>query len=334
MTTEDALRRILAAEAESVGVAHDALSVIRGRIAGRRVHWWHRRLSGMAMLSFTAGTAVVAAAAVALALVTTPTAPRAPQAPAGPGVPPSAAALPQTANLPVYYLGDTSVGVRLFREYHVLAVDGSDAAARTRAALRAMLATHSAADPDYRTPWRDAGVNSARVDGDTALVDLHDVPASPAPDAQTARMAVQQLIWTATAASAAVAVRVTFDGRQRASLWGVPGLDGRLERGPRTDVQAPIWLIDPQQHAVVGQSFEVYIAGTVTGGTVRLRVVPAGGGPALKDEQVPLTAGAPQLGEAHLTVTAPPGRYLVTAYTSRLAGGADLDADSHEITVD
>ncbi len=332
MTTEDALRRILAAEAESVDVAPDALDVIRGRIAKRRARWWRWRPSGVAMLSFTGGTAVVAAAAVAVALATMPKAPRAPQAPAGGGGTASAVALPPTANLPVYYLGTTSLGVRLFREYHVVQVDGADAAARARAALRAMLATHSPADPDYRTPWRDAGVNSARVDGDTVVVDLHGVQATPAPDAQTARMAVQQLIWTATAASGTTALRVSFDGRQQAGLWGVPGLDGRLERAARADVQAPIWLIDPQQDAVVGRSTTVYVAGTVASGTVRLRVVDSGG-TVISDQRVPLSASAPQLGEAHLTVPLEPGRYVVTAYVPGPSGGLDQDLDNHEITV-
>jgi Sporulation and spore germination len=331
MTTEDALRRILAAEAESVDVAPDALNVIRRRIAKRRARWWHGwRPSALTMLSFTGGTAVVAAAAVAVALASAPKPAREPQQPAGPPGPPAAVSVPPTANLPVYYLGDTSSGVRLFREYHLIRLDGPDAAARTRAALRTMLATHSPVDPDYRTPWQEAGVNSVRVDGDAVLVDLHGVPASVS-DQDTARMAVQQLVWTATAASGATALQVSFDGQKRASLWGVSGLDGRLQRGARADVQAPIWLIDPQQGAQVGRPVAVYIAATAAGGTVHLRVTGTGG-QLVSDQAVTLSAAAPQQGEAHPTLNLVPGTYVVTAYVS-WPSGADRDADSHEITV-
>jgi hypothetical protein len=232
----------------------------------------------------------------------------------------------------VYYLGTTSLGVRLFREYHVMHVDGSDAAAHARAALQAMLATHGPTDPDYRTPWRDAGVNSARVDGDTVVVDLHAVRVSPPPEPATARMAVQQLIWTATAASGTSALRVSVDGQRLTSLWGVSGLDGRLERAPRADVQAPIWLIDPQQNASVGRTFDAYVAGMAANGAARLRVVRTNG-PVISDQPVPLSASAPQLGEAHMALTLAPGSYVVTAYLPGPSGGADLDFDSHEITV-
>src|SRR5256885_2162551 len=167
-----------------------------------------------------------------------------PQPPGGSGggVPTVATPAP-SANLPVYYLGTTSFGLRLFREYHVLPVTGSDKVAQTRAALGAMLATSSPGDPDYTTPWRDATVTSVRVDGDTTTVDLHGVPAAPPSGAGAARIAVQQLVWTVTAASGKPAVRVLLDGRTGPALWGVEGLDEPPTRAPRTDVQGPSWLI-------------------------------------------------------------------------------------------
>jgi hypothetical protein len=333
MTNEETLRRILAAEAGSVDVAPDALATIRARVARRQARWWHRWLPGrFALLGFTGGTAVVAAAAVALALATTPDVAPSPQTPAATAGRPTVDGALSTTNVPVYYLGTTSLGVRLFREYHVVRVDSPDNGTRARVALDTMLATNSPADADYRTPWRDATVASVRFDGDTVTVDLHGVRESPPPDAETARMAVQQLIWTATAASGTTALRVTFDGRARPSLWGVPGLDGRLERAPRADVQAPIWLIDPQQDAHVGHTFNVYVAGLVTGGTAHLRVAQPDG-TVLSDQPVPLSATAPQLGEAHLQVTLPSGSYVVTAYLPGPAGGHDGDADTHRITV-
>ena len=328
--TEHALRRILAAEAESVEVAPDALAVIRRRVARRRQGWRWFLPSGVMLLSFGGGTAVVAAATVAVVLAASPPTGPAPQPPAGSGGP-TVATGPPSANLPVYYLGTTSLGVRLFREYHLLPVTGSDPAARTRAALTAMLTTSSPSDPEYTTPWQDATVTSVRVEGDTTTVDLHGVPATPPPGASTARVAVQQLVWTATAASGTTVVRLLVDGRSVPALWGVPGLDGALTRAPRADIQAPIWLIDPQQAAPVGHTFTVYLAGTVPSGVAGLRVLR--GSTVVSDQPVPLTASAPQQGEAHVTLTLDAGTYTVVAYLPGPAGGADRDSDGHEITV-
>jgi hypothetical protein len=231
------------------------------------------------------------------------------------------------ANLPVYYLGATSQGDRLFREYHNLPVTGPDPVARTRAALAAMLTAHSASDPEYSTPWQDTTVTAVRIDGATATVDLHGVPDAVPGGVATARVAVQQLVWTVTAAGGTSAVRLLVDGHGVATLWGVPDLDGPLTRAPRTEVQAPIWLIDPQQAAPVGRTFQVNITGTVPGGMAGLRVMR--GSDVVKDQQVPLTAAAPQQGETHLTLTLDPGTYTVIAYVPGPAG----DADTHEITV-
>jgi spore germination protein GerM len=331
MTDEDALRRILVTEAESVEVAPDALAVIRRRVARRRQGWRRFLPSGVVLISFGGGTAVVAAATVAVVLAASPQAGPPPQPPGGSGATPTGVTPAPAANLPVYYLGTTSLGVRLFREYHVLPVAGSDPAAHIRAALTAMLTTSGPSDTDYTTPWQDATVTSVRVDADTATVDLHGVPATPPAGAGTARIAVQQLVWTVTAASDTTAVRVLVDGRSLPTLWGVAGLDAPLTRAPRADVQAPIWLIDPQQAAPVGHTVKVYLAGTVPGGTAGLRVLR--GSTVVSDQPVQLNASAPQQGEAYLTLTLDPGTYTVVAYVPGEAGGVDRDSDGHEITV-
>jgi len=326
--SEDALRRILAAEAEAVEVAPDALATIRRRINRRRMGWRRYLPSGVMLLSFGGGTAVVAAATVAVVLAASPRTGPAPQPPAGGGGPTATTTAPPVANLPVYYLGTTSQGARLFREYHNLPVTGPDPAERTRAALTAMLTTKSASDPEYSTPWQDATVRAVRIDGATATVDLHGVPQTVPGGAATARVAVQQLVWTVTAnGGTTTTVRLLVDGHTVASLWGVPNVDEPLTRAPRTEVQAPIWLIDPQQAAPVGRTFQVNITGTVPGGVAGLRVTR--GGVTVKDQEVPLTAGAPQQGEAHLTLTLDAGTYTVVAYVP----GSEGDADTHEITV-
>jgi hypothetical protein len=157
------------------------------------------------------------------------------------------------------------------------------------------------------------------------------VPAAPPSGAGAARIAVQQLVWTVTAVSGKPAVRVLLDGRTVPALWGVEGLDEPLTRAPRTDVQAPIWLIDPQQAAPIGHTFAANLTGTVPDGVAGLRVLR--GSTVVSDQRVQLTASAPQQGDGHVELTLDPGTYTVVAYVPGPAGGADRDSDSHEITV-
>src|SRR5262249_28156383 len=101
---------------------------------------------------------------------------------------------------PVYYLGSGSSGQRLYREYHQLPVGGTSTAQRIEAAVGAMLGM-PASDPDYRSPWpAGAQVGGGQVAGGTATVDLSGAAGGDT-DPDTARTALEQLVWTVTAAS-------------------------------------------------------------------------------------------------------------------------------------
>ena len=331
MTPEDALRRILAAQAETVEVAPDALDTIRTKIARRRARWWPAWFPrGLALVSFTGGTALVAAALVALAMFGVPRlgapAPVRPGATAGP-VPPS-------ANLPVYYVGTTGSGPRLYREYHPLLVADASPAAKAAAAVEAMLTPHSAFDPDYTSPWPDGvGVHVVRVDGDTATVDLTGVPdGSGGYDPATVRLSREQLIWTVTAASGTTKVALLVDGHPVSTFRGLPATGGVLVRGPAVDVLAPVWLIDPQQGAPVGHAIKVRVAGSVFEGVVRVRVR-TGSGAVVQDQPVRLNAAAPNRGEATVTVNLASGTYTVEAYVRSAQDGSEQFLDGHRISV-
>ena len=82
-------------------------------------------------------------------------------------------------------------------------------------------------------------------------------------DAETAGLALQQLVWTATAASGRPGVRLLFDGVPADRLWGQAPAGGVLRRAPMVDVVAPVWLISPQHGATVGRNVEVHVAGIV-----------------------------------------------------------------------
>ena len=71
---------------------------------------------------------------------------------------PSATAPVELATVPVYYLGDSSRGPRLYREFHRVPLMNGDPV--STAAFEAVAETPD--DPDYRTPW-PGGTTVARL---------------------------------------------------------------------------------------------------------------------------------------------------------------------------
>lgn len=363
MNNEDALRQTLEAEASAVEVRPDALAQIRRRIRTRRSRWSPR--GGLFLLTSgaAAGLAGAAAAAVVLAgdgprTVAPPPPPGAtvtaepsrPPVTATPGVtaapaPPPATSSPTggpvTASLAVYYVGVDRLTAengspvyrpRLYREFHRLPAADGGPAGRTRAAVAAMLDRRTSADPDYAAPWpAGSRVRDVRVDAGTVTVDLTGVAAGTGVDPETARIAVQQLVWTATAASGEAGVRLLVDGRPVERLWGQVPTAGVLRRAAAASVVAPVWLISPQHDTAVGLSFDVHIAGIVPEATVQLRVRRAG---AVVDERfLTLSAGPPRQGEGRVRLTLAPGTYVLEAYATSAVDGSVQHLDDHTVTV-
>jgi hypothetical protein len=248
----------------------------------------------------------------------------------------------QRASLAVYYVGvDRFVGEggtqserpRLFREFRRLAAGDGSPAARTRAAVEAMLSADPA-DPDYARAWPDqAGVRDVRADGSTVTVDLSGAgeAGTTTLDSERALIAVQELVWTATAASGEPGVRLLLDGVAPDLLWGHVAGDEVLRRAPMVDVAAPVWLIAPQQGAVVGREVDVHVAGFVFEATAQLRV--RRGEEVVAERVLTLSAGGPAQGEANVTLTLAPGTYVIEAYELSAVDGSVQHLDDHTVTV-
>lgn len=163
--------------------------------------------------------------------------------------------------VPVYYVGDTSRGVRLYREFHQLEVTDDDAV--TPAVNEAVSA--DPADPDYRTSWPE-GTTAARADSagtpDVLTIDvsgsdsLRDRPAGMSKE--EAQMAVEQVIYTAQAAlqQGRPPVQLLVDGQRTDRLLGVP-VSEPLAQGDAVDVLAQVWIIEPAEGAEVTSAFTV-----------------------------------------------------------------------------
>jgi hypothetical protein len=161
--------------------------------------------------------------------------------------------------VPVYYVGDTTRGPRLYREFHRLATSDP----LTSALEEAVSTTPD--DPDYRTPWPAGttvdggfdGVGSAgeitiRLSNDSGL---RQRPAGMSGD--EARMAVEQLIYTAQAATQTRApVQFLIDGQRTDMVLGQPSSEP-LAQGDAIDVLAQVWITEPGESAEVSTPFKV-----------------------------------------------------------------------------
>jgi hypothetical protein len=76
----------------------------------------------------------------------------------------------------------------------------------------------------------------------------------------------------------------------------------------------------------------VTLDGSVFEAAARLRVRDASGR-VVSDNPVLLSIGAPQRGQANVTLTLAPGRYTIEAYSLSERDGAEINLDGHDITV-
>lgn len=255
----------------------------------------------------------------------------------GTSVPPSGTPQPtlagHSANVPIYYIGATKAGPRLFREYHTLPTGDGSTAAAVKAALVAMLDGRTALDPDYASQWpASATVLGVTVSGGVTTVNLSGATVN-ADDPAGNAAALQQLIWTATAYPGATGVKLLFDGKPRATLWaGKLPVAGVLHRAPAADTLAPVWVIDPQQGAAVSSPVTVHLAGIVFEGTIQLRVRNSAGA-TVAQRTVQLSVGAPAQGTATVTLSLAAGTYTVQAYQVSLKDGSIVASDNHTFTV-
>ncbi|TWG89986.1 sporulation and spore germination protein [Nocardioides sp. J9] len=153
--------------------------------------------------------------------------------------------------IPVYYVGDTPQGDRLFREFtQASGVDKLVAAA-------AAVTTGDPVDPDYRTLWPTGRFASVEQADDAIVVGLADDTwlTRGRLDRARARLAVQQLVYTLQGTiGERLPVRVELDGQPAGTLLGIPVRDG-LKARPQLDVLALVNITEPAEGSVVGKRF-------------------------------------------------------------------------------
>ena len=233
---------------------------------------------------------------------------------------------PVTKALAVYYVADVpGVGTRLYREFHSLEVD-STPVGKPAAAL-AELFGGNAVDPDYTSLWPSGTqVRTLSVTGDLATVDVTDFPSG---DAAAQEMAVQQVVWTVTAADPAVKrVQIKVNGQPPK---GAASLGQPTKRANALDTLANVWILAPTEGSTVTSPVTVTVYGTGFEGNIPVKV--------FKDDgttQVAETALTTQMGAfavASTTIKLPAGSYVIKAYNDNGKDGTLQPWDTKSFTV-
>ena len=224
--------------------------------------------------------------------------------------------------MPVYYAAPTASGeLRLTREFHHIETDDDP----VKAAVGQMFAPP--ADPDYVSLWAPTDVVSVDVTDDAIVIDLAEVPTveAPNPDQPVTEAAVQQLVYTATAAASTLnqtdgskPVRVLVAGERPSALQPV-GLHLDLSRQSQIEVRQLVQLNDPAQGAQVTSPVAVTGEAAAFEAALEWEIRKA------SDEVV--TAGTTQaevcceFSEFRFSVELEPGIYTVTVSDTDPSGG-------------
>ncbi len=179
---------------------------------------------------------------------TPPASPTTPPASPTTTPPPSSTSAPDAPDLegvPVYWVGDTKADMWLFREFQTVPDAGGEVASAVSAVM-----SGAPLDPDHRTLWSPPDRLEVTQDGDAITVDVSaDAFENTQVGSQAALLAVQQVVWSATAAAGTPGpVTITVDGAAY-DAWGTVALGEPMTR--EAGVQAQIWIDSPNEGAQV-----------------------------------------------------------------------------------
>ena len=185
------------------------------------------------------------------------------------GVPSTSAPLETTQasnKAPVYWIGRSNENVFLYREFR----DVPEQENPVTRALRSMM-SQKPLDPDFFTPWQNPKKLATSISGKNVItVDVSPDAFNSNLDEDMAKRAIQQLVYTATAAGASsglvdsgqqIQVVILVDGHTDYLAFNHVRLGTPTPRG--AGMVAPVWIIDPQEGVGVADG-SVKISGRST----------------------------------------------------------------------
>ncbi|MET1020989.1 MAG: GerMN domain-containing protein [Arthrobacter sp.] len=241
---------------------------------------------------------------------------------------------------PVYWIGRSNENMFLYREFRDVPEQDNPV---TRA-LRVMM-SQKPLDPDFFTPWQNPKKLASSISGKNVItVDMSPDAFNSNVDAAMAERAIQQLVYTATAAAASaglidsgqqIQVVVLVDGHTDYVAFNHVRLGSPTSRS--AGMVAPVWIIDPQEGTSVGDgAVKVFGRSTAPGGQLRWEVLRIDGSTKTSYLNGTVTASAEggQSGTFSLSVNLGPGEYEVRV--SQLENGnpaTNLNVDTRGFRV-
>jgi hypothetical protein len=260
------------------------------------------------------------------------------------GAPSTSAPLETTQSsnkAPVYWIGGSDSNVFLYREFR----DVPEQENPVTRALRAMM-SEQPLDPDFFTPWQNPSQLATSISGkDVITVDVSEDAFNSNLDADMAARAVQQLVYTATAAAASsglidsgqqIRVRILVDGHTDYVAFNHVHLGSLMARTP--GLVAPVWIIDPQENVEVADgSVKVTGRSTTPGGKIRWQILRSednGDKTPFLTGETTAAADPAQAGVFTLSLTLPAGDFeLRAAQASNQGGQEDRSEDTRSFRV-
>ncbi|HET7414197.1 MAG TPA: GerMN domain-containing protein [Arthrobacter sp.] len=225
------------------------------------------------------------------------------------------------AQTPVYWLGESARSVYLYREFREVENRGDP----ITTAIAAMT-TEQPLDDDYFNPWQPASSIAASVSPDGVItVDISADAFTRPLDAGMAQRAVQQLVYTATAAAASsglisedeqIQVVILVDGHTGYRAFGHVRLGEPMVRD--ASLVAPVWVIDPQDGTVFdGHKVTINGRGVARDNTLGWEITAVGSTmsrPAAEPMTGSVKLGQDNAGTFNFSVTLPKGNYELRVF--------------------
>ena len=238
-----------------------------------------------------------------------------------------------TRAVPVYYVGATAHGDKLYREFQRQDICSSADCLLKAAAVASV--NGDPADHDYRTLWpQGSTVGRVSADGDTIVVDLatgvHDRPAGLSAD--DADLAIQQLVYSAQAAvgRGRLPVQLLIAGQHTDTVLGVPASEPLAAANPDA-VLAPVQVDTPTNGTTVASPFTVSGRAATFEANVVWELTRDG---AVVKKGFTTAQECCTLSPYSFQVTAPSGTYTLTVHdTDESGAGAPVDQDTKEIVI-
>jgi Immunoglobulin-like domain of bacterial spore germination/Sporulation and spore germination len=236
-----------------------------------------------------------------------------------------------TRAVPVYYVGHTSAGDRLYREFHQVRAGAGEELGSP--AVRELLARATGADPAYRSAWPHGWALRTPVRHTAGVITVDLAAGADQPSAALADWAVRQLVYTVQGAlGSADPVRILVGGRSVPRLWGrVDIAEPRARDDPYT-VRSPVQIDNPGYGARLGRTFRVSGEAAVFEATVLWQVLR---GSTVVQHGFTSTAEGQKFSPYSFELTLEPGAYTLRVYQDDASGGEGRPpiSDTRPITV-